>query len=575
MRLFATLAWATTLAVLAAPHDARAADPTRRPPEITLHAPDAWSPDTYRPVDIAVRAHQPERLHFALHGLSGRRYYGSNRPSIDFQLQRTVSLPAGASARLEFPFIGSGRLDVTDASGQSVPLTSSPVFHLGSSGYHGGNERPFFLVNGFQLAEVNDARNKITTAPGYAAWNAHTAVPHTLDRERLPRQWFAYAGLTGPLLFAADDLRQLDRERADALARAVQYLGARVIVVGPDGPRAVRDAFGFDPQPRLAGAVDAPEGKRVAWMGGAFYFPTPFNAPDWADGQRLGRVGSGGFARYDATPSDGQRWMFALLPGLSTFSVVLLLVLLGVLLGPVNYWFVRKHDRLLLFFVSTPVLAAVGAFMVFLASVFAEGITTKYAESAVLLQRAGSSDAMMVHHRLIHSGLFTPRLVYPEDTLTLPFRDGAPTLHLAVDDTDHRRLTGDWITPRTPSGLTAMYPVALRLGVEIVEENGQLFAVNQLTHPIRRLAARGADGTVRTVEDLAPGARLPLRTSSDALRVLRDLAERARREGGHAVSEINTEVVVLAAECAGLPYLEDGRLGGRLIEGRYFHLVAE
>lgn len=548
-----------------------------RPAEVDIQMPE-WKSAAYFPIHVHVQARKPERLTFNLDGNgTNLRRFGIGR-RVNYNLRRTLVLPAGSSANLELLGMGSATLRVTDVQGNVID--PSP-FAIHSRDFRLHNQQSLVLINSYRRDEALAAQKAAVEKAGGARWPPTTIETTSLLSAHLPRRWQAYAGLSTPLLFAADDLRRLDGERAEALARGVQFLGLRLFVAGPDAALALKDSLGFDADARAEDReepfADAPEPRIFKWLTGRVVLMDEYNPVDWAEAlARLTRIGQSRLAEYDGSTPSNLEWMFERVPGLSTFSVVALLALLGLVLGPLNYWLVRRKGRLLTFFVTTPLLAVAGAALIFFLSVAAEGVSTKYAEAAVLLQRAGTDQAVMIHHRVVHGGLFTPRLVYPEQTLLLPFREGNDTINVTIDDGNQQRLSGDWVAPRTPSGIIALYPVTLRLGVEVVEEDGAVHVVNQ-SRPIARLALRRPDGRVwRTDAPLASGERRRLQAAPaghDA--VLSALIEAARREAGDQLKGLDAARVTLAAECEGLDYLEDGRLDGVLTEGRYYLLAAE
>jgi hypothetical protein len=105
------------------------------------------------------------------------------------------------------------------------------------------------------------------------------------------------------------------------------------------------------------------------------------------------------------------------------------------------------------------------------------------------------------------------------------------------------------------------------MDIEIAVEDGMPCVTNGLSHGILRVAARipGMDGTWRA-EGIPPGGRGELVNDPDAMRaILSDLNANLTDASWMGPARV-------AAECAGLPYLEDGRLGGTLVAGRYFYL---
>ena len=108
------------------------------------------------------------------------------------------------------------------------------------------------------------------------------------------------------------------------------------------------------------------------------------------------------------------------------------------------------------------------------------------------------------------------------------------------------------------------------MNVEVLEEGGEWLIANGLGVALSEVAAALPGGGDGWAENVPPGERVSLRREKSPDR-LKKILGRAYRlfDGKQAFAG-----VALAAECKGLPYLEDGGLDAVRLQGEYFYIQA-
>ena len=512
--------------------------------------PPAWNSQGAVPIVLDIRTNRGGEFR-----VSARS--AGDEAGISYALRRTLSLPPGAAARVEMAFPFPFDL-LVEAEGPGVSLSREfPISFQGGS-REAENSLPFLMcVNSFLFREVNawkDAGSQ--EGPAVAA----------LALDSLPGLWQSYSGLTGVLVMDAQEARALRPDRREALAIWVRWLGGRLWLAGPEAEEAARE-IGFET------AIEADRRTSVRQyrqLTGTVFIQLHPDAgelirslPDNPQRNPLAPYYPTG--RWGGTPG---QWLLEPFSGISVNSIMLTLLMLGVVMGPLNLWYVRRRKTPLLFFVTTPLAAFVGVAGVFAASLWSEGFGGGYNQWAVLV-RSAEGEAMLFDGRGVRSGFFASIPKFSPDALILPFRESGQRLELISDVSDGVVLAGGWLRPRSASGFLAVRPVASRMNVEVFEEGGEWLVANGLGVALSKVAA-ALPGGGGWAENVSPGERVSLRREKSPER-LKKILERAYRLFGDKSAFAGA---ALAAECEGLPYLEDGGLGAVRLRGEYFYIQA-
>lgn len=519
-------------------------------PEITIRTiPSAWQTMHAAPLLVDVVARQPGQIRVELERSGG---YGES-------VVKTAALPERSVSRIELPVSVDGYGEIRCSSGAVVE--TSRVYG-GNTDYSvsSGDTAALACINGFMLRE--------TQAAG-------AGVPRdirldTLSTEELPGMWQSYAGFVGTLVMDAAEARTLRPAQREALSRWVAWYGGKVWLAGEGAERSADFLV-----PAITAQTPEKHGGVSIYgrVNGAVYVQPK---PDAAEMLRLlPQSQQRDMFRpfYDATSrhsSGATGWLVDSLGGLPIGIVVAVLVLLGLLLGPVNLWYIRKRGNSLLFFITTPLLALGGTGLIFVATMLGEGIGGRYRQAAVLLRADAGDDALAIDLKGVRPGYFPPTLKFAEDALVLPTGRRGYDRTLLTDYTGGVSLAGGWLMPRFPTSFLCAAPVVSRLNIDLVEESGRWYAANGLGFTARAIVARLPSGGIGWAENVKPGDKTLLAVENSDARLERLL----RRAGELGLEMDNLPHMALAAECDGLPYIDDGGLDARKVEGRYYYFVA-
>ncbi len=522
-------------------------------PEVTVREyPGGWRSNSMTPVVIEARSPAGGRLEITVK----ERY----EPSLTL---RAVELPAGEPVRVETTVPTYDWQNVSWRLGGKNGETS-----LGQRSVNGHNiPRNLLCVNGALLAEclVEFTRRGGASMP-----------PEHLPLDLLPTRWQSYAGLGSMLVMTDRDALRLAPEQRVALGRWVQWLGGSLWLLGGDAGRAAAD-LGLDPGAKAkapqAGVAVYPFFSGVLMTQAEPDVTTLFDMIPLQSEEHLLRPYFQAQRYYRYTPdfwNEAQR-----LGGIGSGAICLALAALALLMGPLNFWYVRRRRNTLLFFITTPVLALAGVAAIFGLSILMEGLGGRYVEWAALLRPADSDEALMLDVKGVRPGFTVPELAFGDEALVYPVSgDNSSERSYITDYTSGMRLSGDWFRPRSVSGLAHIQPVTARMRLEIEEGEDGVFVTNNLGFGVKRLAVRLADGRTGWAENVRPGDRAVLarENNSNRLDTLTDtLSEISQAENAHRLAT----TVWLAAECEGLPYLDGGGLSASRAAGWYYYFETD
>lgn len=528
LRLFA----ATLCALLLA--GAASAGESLRPPDTTVSVramPNGWSSAIAMPVKIDATSRSGGTLHLSFNSRSNRH-------------TRSVQLAPGRPARIEMPlyFGSTSRLNWSLGGDSGVQSVGWPSIHH-------NDQPPILAVNAFFLRELETVAQ-------------HSRDDRTLASipvQELPSDWQSYAGLEAVIAMDASDASRLTPAQREALSRWIKWFGGVLWLAGDAGEQALV-ALGL-PLP-LATVTDRPYGRDAAFLNGIVKLTeNPTASIIYLDGTGPRQLFNPRWIGYGAD----------LLRGLGEIPVsfiVLSLVLLGLFLGPVTHWIVRQKKNPLLFFFIVPVAALFGTACIIGGAFFIEGVGGEYNRNAALVRYAGGNSAMFFDMRGVRPGFVVPEVKFAVDTLALPFSDNRDDK--AVDTTDGVLLGSGWLRPRFATGYMTMRPVVSRMNLEIHPDDEGYRVVNNLGFRVGKMAALLPDGGLGWAENVPAGG---------SARLEPERGTRRYEELCGRLNVLNNDLppianILLVAETDGLPYTDDGGLGGTLREGSFLYVLA-
>jgi hypothetical protein len=208
-----------------------------------------------------------------------------------------------------------------------------------------------------------------------------------------------------------------------------------------------------------------------------------------------------------------------LIPGVGVapvgqFQFLITLFVIGI--GPLNYWLLKRKNKLPLLLVTVPLAAGAVTLLLFAYGILADGFNTRVRVRSITLldQQAGEAASWA---RLSYYAGIAPRdgLTIPSDAAMYPImprwerrlqrRRGVPReLHWKADE---QQLTRGWLASRTPSQYlqVSARPSTKRLDLHVTDAG--LTAANRLGVDVTHLAVQDREGRIYWGENLAAGQR--------------------------------------------------------------------
>ncbi|MDR1521174.1 MAG: hypothetical protein LBU23_13680 [Planctomycetota bacterium] len=541
-------------------------------PEIKIHAPAQWAAGASFPVILDARSETGAELRLTLRGwdAAGNIHV----------ITRRAALPPVTPVRLELTSPAQ-HYTLQYAGGNVSDQRPQHFYNFSEAQLDGAAPAPLACLNSFMMGDFGALDSGQKRPGGFA---------YAVAADDLPGRWQSYANLTGVLVMEPRAAAALRPDQRGAVARWARWFGGRIWLAG-DGAAGAAASLGLE---KAAGERSAALDSRleVYPAGNGWVFlqreadaatlarHAPWAAPSIPDAAPYARARQVNplAAYFPKRPRPGVKiadpsgaGLFETLGGMPIGIIIGSLLLLGLILGPLNYWFIRRRRNSLLFFITTPLIALAGTAVIVAGTFLSEGLDGEYNQFAVLARDAASGEAMLFDLRAVRPGLFAASPSFSGESLALPLRNDAGELH--SDLGGGLGLVSGWLKPRFPSGFLLVQPATSRLNLALEREGGSWYARNGLGFAVKRMAARFPDGSFGLAEDIAPGERKKLRPdeqNGEGEGGLPDLYLRARRL---ADDQPAFSGVTLAAECAGLPYLQDGGMNSERLGGEYFFLA--
>jgi hypothetical protein len=397
---------------------------------------------------------------------------------------------------------------------------------------------------------------------------------------KLPRQWLAYTSLDCVLL-TPKQLEQLQDEQPEAWSAIVRWVrsGGNLWLhdVGkdweglPEASRRLSALLGADEEsdktgwytPFSTGNVSVSsaftheasaqrdpgplEGRgafawRIAGLGVVIISQKPFDQlgeEEWTwlsqqDGQQLGWTW-----RHGTNPTwPNADFANLLIPGVGLAPVTefrILITLFVLVIGPVNYWVLKRSKRLHLLIITVPLAALVVTLALFAYAIVGDGLSTRMRVLSYTALDQRSREATSWARLSYYAGLApSGGLEFPKETAIYPINYGwndnsnfgdIQLLPRGMQWADRQYLTEGWLASRTPTQYLTVTSRPSDRKLDVVLDGSGVRVSNHLATPIDLLVLRDKDGRLFQADSIAAGASAPL----SAVQKESDVAARLRR----------------------------------------------
>jgi hypothetical protein len=252
-------------------------------------------------------------------------------------------------------------------------------------------------------------------------------------------------------------------------------------------------------------------------------------------------------ARHGMTPNTANEdFPNLLVPGVGLAPVTEFRVLITafvVVMGPLNYWLLKRANRLHLMLISVPAVALVLTLGLFAYAFLSDGLSTQARVHSFTSLDQRSGEAATWSRISYYAGLAPARgLRLPADMALYPIIPGWNTAgggavlgsqRLLEWTEDGQRLTDGWLRSRTPTQYLTIRARKSPHRLDIQSKgDGRLAVANKLGTPIEFLAVVDEAGEIFIGQSIAAGAKVELEKSTHdlALRRIRQLVTEHRPE---------------------------------------------
>jgi hypothetical protein len=527
--------------ILAAPHAAFASGEERTTvgDDLVIRTDTRWAGGTvggYLPVRAEISNHAPAR-ELVLEVTPSDRAHGATVKrvvSVDEHatVRFTLSVPLTAfrqgmlrvyDQRGELPshgrlIAGAGFLDVQTAPSMLV-VSSRPVDCKGYVEAAGGSR---------------DAR-RFGARPAMDA----SALAEVVPPDSLPDSWIDYSGLDF-VAISRDDFANLKPSARSAVLKWVHCGGNLIVHQAGETSKDVET---------LERLLELNENATVGarWMeSGGHNTPSPFatrqvmlglvcafsdQLPDspiaWSG--FLSSVGEPRFSwmqRHGIAPDFGTEEFFNFMNpgirGVPVYGYMFLITAFAVLIGPVNYFYLRRKRLLWLLLVTVPTTAFVTSVLLVGYSVAAHGFSIRSRIRSLTVLDQKSHSAVTVARLALFAGLAPARgMQFSPETAVYPVFP--PTVEpgaFTVDWTENQSLTSGWLLSRTRTQFLTIRHAEPPDRVDVTTgQDGGLAIVNGLPWELEAVLVADATGRLFSARNVLPKASEPLAGVSEANRL--------------------------------------------------------
>jgi hypothetical protein len=335
-----------------------------------------------------------------------------------------------------------------------------------------------------------------------------------LPPARLPTNWLGYTSLRAVIL-APPAWAQLSEPQKTALLTWTACGGDLVFVDG-DAATLVPNLPPIGPGPQAGvrgyffGRIHTPAAASITASGLAAFLTSAERLQD----SNLARPANG--ARdWGTMAGRGFRLPIPGVEGIPARAYVGILLLFSIVIGPANYWFLRRRRLQVLLVLTAPLIAAV--FIVLLAGyvVAGEGFGVRGRIASFTMLDQVRSQAVTRSSLSLYAAGMTPSggLRVPRDVAVFPLgTEGSGVRErLVLDLTEAQRFAAGVIQARSPANVEQIAFRPARERLAFAREGADRSVVNGLGAAIEALIYRDGQTVYSLAGRLAPGARATLK----------------------------------------------------------------
>jgi hypothetical protein len=526
--------------VLAAPHLAFASGEERTTvgDDLLIRTDTRWAGGTlggYLPVRVEISNQAPART-LVLEVTPSDRTHGAT-------VKRVIGVDQRATVRFTL----------------SIPLTAFRQGLLRVYDQRGELESHVRLIGGAELLDVEPAPAMLVVSSRAVDCSAYiraaggsrdgvrsgalpapeeSALAEVVPPSSLPDSWIDYSGLDF-VAISRDDLADLKPSSRSAVLRWV-HCGGNLIV--HHAGKTAKDVESLErllglPENAAVGArwtesdgrnTPSPFATRTLMLGlvCAFRDQLPDSPIGWS--AFLSSVGQPRFSwmqRHGVVPDVGTEEFFNFMNpgirGVPVYGFMVLITAFAVLIGPVNYFYLRRKRLLWLLLVTVPATALVMSVALVGYSVAAHGFSIRSRIRSLTVLDQKSQAAVTVARLSLFAGVAPARgMQFSPETAVYPvFPPTAEPGAFTVDWTETQALTSGWLLSRTRTQFLTIRHAQQPERVEITPgQDGGLAIKNGLPWELEAVLVADESGRLLAARNVLANASLPLADAAETNR---------------------------------------------------------
>lgn len=203
-------------------------------------------------------------------------------------------------------------------------------------------------------------------------------------------------------------------------------------------------------------------------------------------------------------------------PYKNTFPIrgfVLSMILTSLLLGPLNYWFLKRRKKLILLYLTVPGIAITAVVLLFLYSLFLSGLDTKIESwSLTYLDQAQEKAAVRSYNQILAPLSGKGTLTFSSDTAVFPFVSKVSDTYGRLDWSQGQVWHGGWVRPDIPFSFSTreLKQKKEKIHLEKGSENGAPRIRNLVGTTLRDFLYCDETGQAYEAATAEPGATVEL-----------------------------------------------------------------
>ena len=233
-------------------------------------------------------------------------------------------------------------------------------------------------------------------------------------------------------------------------------------------------------------------------------------------------MGTAGMAsRPISGPTEFFNFMNPGIRGVPVYGFMVLITAFAILIGPVNYFYLRRKRLLWLLLVTVPATALVTSVLLVGYSVAAHGFSIRSRIRSLTVLDQKSHSAVTVARLALFAGLAPARgMQFSPETAVYPvFPPTAEPGAFTVDWTENQSLTSGWLLSRTRTQFLTIRHAEQTDRVDVKPgQDGGLAIVNGLPWELEAVLVADASGRLLSAQNVLPNASEPLAGVSETNR---------------------------------------------------------